>query len=106
LACSWETRASTRYAVASPDHRAADSRLLADWLQGHSAVENRVHHVRDVTQREDASRIRLGTGPQMMAALRNTATNIARLGGHHNIAAAQRTASWSPTAVTTALHTE
>jgi hypothetical protein len=105
LACSWETRASTRYAVASPDHRAADSRLLADWLQGHSAVENRVHHVRDVTQREDASRIRLGTGPQMMAALRNTATNIARLGGHHNIAAAQRTASWSPTAVTTALHT-
>jgi hypothetical protein len=105
LACSWETRASTRYAVASPDHRAADSRLLADWLQGHSAVENRVHHVRDVTQREDASRIRLGTGPQMMAALRNTATNIARLGGHYNIAAAQRTASWSPTAVTTALHT-
>src|SRR3954454_16294468 len=72
------------YAVTSLDHRAADAQLLARWLQGHWAIENRVHHVRDVTQREDASRIRLGSGPQMMAALRNTATNIARLGGQHN----------------------
>jgi predicted transposase YbfD/YdcC len=92
------------YAVTSLDHRAADCRLLADWLQGHWAIENSVHHVRDVTQREDASRIRLGAGPQLMAALRNTATNIARLTGHANIAAAQRTAAWSPTAITEALH--
>src|SRR3954454_14246768 len=92
------------YAVTSLDHRGADCRLLADWLQGHWAIENSVHHVRDVTQREDASRIRLGAGPQLMAALRNTATNIARLTGHANIAAAQRTAAWSPTAITEALH--
>jgi predicted transposase YbfD/YdcC len=65
------------YAITSLDHRAADPRLLADWLQGPWPIENRVHHVRDVTQREDASRIRLGAGPQLMAALRNTATNIA-----------------------------
>ncbi len=38
-----------------------------------------------------------------MAALRNTATNLARLAGHDNIAAAQRTAAWHPTAVTDAL---
>jgi hypothetical protein len=93
------------YAVTSLDHRAADARLLALWLRGHWAIENRVHHVRDVTQREDASRIRLGSGPQMMAALRNTATNIARLGGQHNMAAAQRTAAWSPTAIIAALNT-
>jgi predicted transposase YbfD/YdcC len=92
------------YAVTSLDHRAADCRLLADWLQGHWAIENSVHHVRDVTQREDASRIRRGAGPQLMAALRNTATNIARLAGQANIAAAQRTAAWSPTAITDALH--
>lgn len=91
------------YAVTSVDHRAADSRLLAAWLQGHWAIENSVHHVRDVTQGEDASRIRRGAGPQLMAALRNTATNIARLAGHSNIAAAQRTAAWSPTAITDAL---
>ncbi len=93
------------YAVTSLDYRAADARLLAAWLQGHWAIENSVHHVRDVTQREDASRIRLGAGPQLMAALRNTATNIARLAGHSNIAAAQRQAAWSPTTITDALRT-
>jgi predicted transposase YbfD/YdcC len=89
------------YAVTSLDHRAADPRLLAGWLQGHWAIENSVHHVRDVTRREDVSRIRLGAGPQLMAALRN----IARLAGHTNIAAAQRTAASSPTAITDALQT-
>ena len=91
-------------AITSLDHRAADPRLLADWLHGHWAIENSVHHVRDVTQREDTSRIHRGAGPQLMAALRNTATNIARLGGHANIAAAQRDAAWSPTAISDALH--
>jgi predicted transposase YbfD/YdcC len=43
------------YAITSLDHRAADPRLLAAWLQGHWAIENSVHHVRDVTQREDVS---------------------------------------------------
>ena len=53
------------------------------------------HHVRDVTQRADASRIRPANGPQVMAALRNHATNIA---------AAQRAAGWHPTAITDALN--
>lgn len=94
----------TVYALTSLDHRAADLGLLAAWLRGHWDIENRVHHVRDVTQREDASRIRTGNGPQVMAALRNTATNIARLTGHDNIAAAQRAAAWHPTAITDALN--
>ena len=34
-----------------------------------------------------------------MAALRNTALNLARLDGHANIARAQRHASWTPDAV-------
>src|SRR3954447_11162763 len=91
------------YAITSLDHRAADPRLLAAWLQGHWAIENSVHHVRDVTQREDVSRIRLGTAPELMAALRNTAANIARLTRPPNTAAAQRDAAWNPTAITDAL---
>jgi predicted transposase YbfD/YdcC len=94
----------TVYALTSLDHRAADPGLLAAWLRGHWEIENRVHHVRDVTQREDASRIRTGNGPQVLAALRNTATNLARLGGHDNIAAAQRAAAWDPTAITDTLN--
>jgi predicted transposase YbfD/YdcC len=93
------------YAVTSLGHRDADDRLLAGWLRGHWAIENRVHHVRDVTQREDASRIKTGSGPQLMALLRNTATNLARLAGHANIAAAHRDAAWHPTAITDTLNT-
>ena len=83
------------YAITSLDHRSADPGLLADWLQDHWGIENRVHHVRDVTHGEDASRIRTGTGPQLMAALRNTDLNLARLRGETNIAASQRRNAWA-----------
>jgi predicted transposase YbfD/YdcC len=95
----------TVYAVTSLDYRAADPGLLAAWIRRHWAIENAVHHVRDVTQGEDASRIRTGSGPQVLAALRNTALNLARLDGHANIARAQRQASWIPDAVKQTLAT-
>ena len=72
------------------------------WIKRHWGIENRVHHVRDVTHGEDASRIRTGTGPQLMAALRNTDLNLARLRGETNIAASQRRNAWAgPTAADT-----
>jgi predicted transposase YbfD/YdcC len=83
------------YAVTSLDHRQADPGLLSIWLQGQWGIENRVHHVRDVTHGEDASRIRTGTGPQLLAALRNTDLNLARLRGETNIAASQRRNAWA-----------
>jgi predicted transposase YbfD/YdcC len=83
------------YAVTCLNHRQADPGLLAGWLQNHWGIENRVHHVRDVTHGEDASRIRTGTGPQLMAALRNTDLNLARLRGETNIAACQRRNAWA-----------
>jgi predicted transposase YbfD/YdcC len=84
----------TVYAVTSLDYRHADPRLLAVWIQGHWGIENRIHHVRDVTQSEDRSRIRTGSGPHVLAALRNTALNLHRLDGHTNIARAQRRTAW------------
>ena len=38
-----------------------------------------VHWVRDVTFAEDASQIRKGSGPQLMATLRNLAISLIRL---------------------------
>jgi predicted transposase YbfD/YdcC len=84
----------TVYAVTSLDYRHADPGLLAVWIQGHWGIENRVHHVRDVTQSEDRSRIRAGSGPHVLATLRNTALNLHRLDGHTNIARAQRRTAW------------
>ncbi|WP_211212866.1 hypothetical protein [Nonomuraea coxensis] len=44
--------------------------------------------IRDVTYREDASRVRTGTAPCIMASLRNLAIGLAHLIGWTNIAAA------------------
>jgi predicted transposase YbfD/YdcC len=63
--------------------------LLALW-RGHWAIENRLHYVRDVTLTEDASRIRSGRAPQVMAAVRNITIAAARLAGFPNIAEALR----------------
>jgi predicted transposase YbfD/YdcC len=49
-----------------------------------------LHHLRDVGYGEDASQIRTGSGPQVMAALRNLAIGILKTAGHASIAAACR----------------
>jgi hypothetical protein len=58
------------YAVTSLAHAQASPARLADLLRGHWAIENGLHWVRDVTFAEDASQVRSGTGPQVMACLR------------------------------------
>ncbi|MEV4516564.1 ISAs1 family transposase [Dactylosporangium sp. NPDC049525] len=63
---------------------------LADWIRGHWSIENKVHWVRDVTYDEDRSQIRTGTGPQVMAAIRNAAIGAFRLAGATDIASATR----------------
>ncbi|MGW6692082.1 hypothetical protein [Streptomyces sp. NPDC054961] len=55
-----------------------------------------VHHVRDTTFTQDASKIRTGHGPENMATLRNLAINTLRDVGHHNIAAGFREVSYTP----------
>jgi predicted transposase YbfD/YdcC len=63
---------------------------LAQHTRDHWGIENRLHWVRDVTYGEDASRIRTGTAPRVMAGLRNLAISVLRLTGHTNIAAGLR----------------
>jgi predicted transposase YbfD/YdcC len=93
----------TVYAITSLGHRDADPRLLAAWIRSHWTIENCLHWVRDVTEGEDHSSVRTGHGPQVMAALRNTAINIIRLRGDTNIAAAHRNFSYQPADVLHAL---
>jgi predicted transposase YbfD/YdcC len=93
----------TVYAITSLGHRDADPGLLAAWIRSHWTIENCLHRVRDVTEGEDHSSVRTGHGPQVMAALRNTAINIIRLRGETNIAAAHRAFSYRPADVLAAL---
>jgi hypothetical protein len=76
----------TRYFVTSVARSRAGAAQLLVWARGHWSIENRSHYVRDVTFGEDASRIRKGSGPQIMASLRNAAIGFLRTTGMTNVA--------------------
>jgi predicted transposase YbfD/YdcC len=103
-----EVSTETRYYIAS----FIDSALaFADRIRGYWGVENKakpprssrrsppggsaVHYVRDVTQGEDASRIRTPPLVQIWALARNFALNLYRDNGFQNMAQAQRRAGFS-----------
>ena len=54
--------------------------------------DNRVHHVRDVTLREDSSQVKTGSRPRFLVSLRNLGTGLIRQSGHDKIAATLRSA--------------
>jgi predicted transposase YbfD/YdcC len=89
----WST--ITVYAITNLTTADAIPADLADWLRGHWAIEA-LHHIRDVTYGEDASRIRTGNAPRAMATLRNTAISLLRLAGITTIAQALRHNSRNP----------
>jgi predicted transposase YbfD/YdcC len=82
-------RTVTVYAITSLHAHQATPAQLAAWIRGHWQIEA-LHHIRDVTYREDHSQVRTGTGPQVMAAIRNLAIAIIKLAGAGSIAAATR----------------
>ncbi|MGI4896634.1 MAG: ISAs1 family transposase [Janthinobacterium lividum] len=77
------------YAITSLPAELAGVYDLADIARAHWHVENRLHHVRDVTFAEDACRVRTGAGPRVLASVRNLALGVLRLAGEVNIAAAR-----------------
>jgi predicted transposase YbfD/YdcC len=87
-----EVSTEIRYYVASFTDTA---QAFGDRIRGYWGVENRVHYVRDVTQGEDASRIRTPPLIQNWAIARNFALNLYRNQGWLNMAQAQRFASFS-----------
>lgn len=83
----WSTE--TSYAVTSLAATQATPAQLARWVRGHWSIEA-LHHIRDLTYGEDASQIRTGNGPEVMATLRNLGIAILKPAGHASIAAACR----------------
>lgn len=84
-----------RYAITSLDERPPARRLLQH-VRGHWGIENRLHYVRDVTMGEDASQVRTGAAPEVVAALRNIVIAVLHQAGWTNIAAALRHHGWQP----------
>jgi hypothetical protein len=82
-------RTVTTYAVTSLTFEQARPACLADLLRGHWAIEA-LHQLRDVTFAEDASQVRSGAGPSVMATLRNLVVGVLCRAGPVNLAAALR----------------
>jgi len=78
------------YAVTDLTADQADAPEIAHRVREHWGIENEIHHVRDTTWAEDASRVRTGNAPRAMAGLRNLALGALRLAGHTNIGASLR----------------
>jgi predicted transposase YbfD/YdcC len=88
----------TAYAITSLTPEKVEARKLLQMWRGHWKIENQCHYVRDVTLQEDASQVRSGSAPEVMAALRNLVIGLVRQTGATNVAAALRHYSWKASA--------
>ena len=86
-----EVTNETRYYISSSSETA---QKIAKRIRGYWGVENKVHYVRDVTQGEDASRIRTTPVIQIFALARNFSLNLYRDNMFKNMAQAQRLCSF------------
>jgi len=72
------TRTERRYYISSLP---PDAAMHARAIRGHWSIENQLHHVLDVSFREDDSRIRRDHGPENVSRLRRIALNLLRVNG-------------------------
>ena len=84
------------YGMTSLPRLLANAGQLLSLVRGRWTIENRVHYVRDVTFGEDASNVRKGNMPHVMAALRGPATAVLRREGYKNMASARRYLAANP----------
>jgi hypothetical protein len=87
-----ETTVEVVYGITSLPPGQADAARLLGLVRDHWRIENCLHYVRDVTLGEDACRVRRGSAPQVLAALRNAVVHLlASVGGNAGrVAATER----------------
>jgi hypothetical protein len=90
------TSVEVAYFITSLPPERADAARLLTLIRGHWGIENRLHHVRDVSFDEDRSAVRSGAAPQVMAAARNLVLTLLRRQRLANVAAALRTYASRP----------
>lgn len=78
------------YLICSKTMCQAQPATVANWVQQHWGIKNRLHWIRDVTFDEDRCRVRTGNDAEVMATIRNLVISLLRLAGWDNIAAGLR----------------
>jgi predicted transposase YbfD/YdcC len=70
--------------------RVLNAQALCRGIRSHWSIENGLHWVKDVSFKEDASRIRTDNAPQNTSVFKNIAINLFRANDYTNMAQAQR----------------
>ncbi len=102
ITTSGKTTRETGYLTISLPATQAHPADLQEWIRREWLIEA-LHHVKDVTFREDSQQARTGNGPAIMATLRNTAIGFHRTNDEPNIARATRRANRRPHDLITAV---
>jgi predicted transposase YbfD/YdcC len=76
--------------ITSLSRNRAGAAVLLEGVREHWGIENGLHGRRDGTLKEDASRVRTGSGPQVMAVLRNLVIYLCSFVRQPSLAAATR----------------
>ncbi|GAC1649979.1 MAG: ISAs1 family transposase [Herpetosiphon sp.] len=84
------TTTTVRYGVTSLPPDVANAERLLVLARQHWQIETGLHYRRDVTLREDASLVRRGRAPQVVASLNNTVLGLLARQGMRNVAGAIR----------------
>lgn len=71
-----QTAVEVVHGITSFSDDAANAARLLTIVRDHWKIENQLHYVRDVTLGEDKCRVRSGTAPQVLAALRNAVVHL------------------------------
>lgn len=85
-----QTSVEVRYGITSLPPSVATAERLLSIVRSEWGIENSLHHRRDVTLREDASQVRRGRAPQVLAALNNLVVGLVQQAESCNLAATQR----------------
>lgn len=90
---TWEGQTVSReerYGITSAPASILAAERLLEVVRGHWRIENGLHYRRDVTLGEDASQVRMGQAPHVLATLNNAVCGLAAQAGITNLAALQR----------------
>ena len=91
-----EPKRTLRYGITSLPPRQADAARLRRLRRGHWSIENRLHRHKDVNFGEDASLIHAGSGPTVMALLRDAALTLLHQARVRRVASRLRAHSQRP----------
>lgn len=80
-----QVKCHAQYGITSLTPQRASAADLSKLRREHWTIENKLHWIRDAVFQEDASCVRTGVIPQVMAAMRNTAISVLRFTGHTKI---------------------